>query len=134
MLLANPYFATAAYFAVTGLAMILFLTIFELVTKYRVWKEIKKGNIAVAMATGGKVFGIANIFRFSIEHHDSIGQALIWGSFGFLLLLVSYFVFEFMTPSFHVDAEIERDNRAVGFLSMVLSIGFSYIVGASLKL
>jgi putative membrane protein len=37
-LLHNPYFATAAYFTVTGLMMILFLAIFELVTRYRVWQ------------------------------------------------------------------------------------------------
>ncbi|UFJ39175.1 DUF350 domain-containing protein [Brevibacillus humidisoli] len=133
-LLSNPYFATAAYYAVTGLGMILFLIVFELVTRYRVWEEMKKGNIAVAMATGGKVFGVANIFRFSIEQHDSIGQALIWGSFGYLLLLISYFIFEFMTPSFQVDVEIERGNRAVGFLAMVISVGFSYVIGASLTL
>ncbi len=133
-LLTNPYVATAAYFTVTGLAIILFLSVFELVTKYRVWYEIKRGNLAVAMATGGKIFGIANVFRFSIEHHDTIGQALIWGSFGFVLLLASYFVFEFMTPSIHVDGEIERGNRAVGFMAMVISVGFSYVIGASLGL
>lgn len=133
-LLSNPYFATTAYFAVTGLAMLFFLTIFELVTKYRVWEEVKKGNLAVAMATGGKIFGIANIFRFSIEQHDKIGQALIWGALGFVLLLASYFIFEFLTPSINVDEEIARDNRAVGLISMMISIGFSYVVGASLML
>lgn len=134
VLLSNPYIATTAYFAVTGLAMILFLTIFELVTKYRVWAEVKKGNVAVAMATGGKIFGIANIFRFSIEHHDRMGQALIWGGFGFLLLLASYFIFEFLTPTIQVDEEIAKDNRAVGLTSMIISIGFSYVIGASLTL
>jgi putative membrane protein len=133
-LLSNPYIATTAYYAVTGLAMILFLTIFELVTRYNVMEEIKNGNLAVAMATGGKIFGVANVFRFSIEHHDSIGRALIWGSFGFVLLLISYYIFEFMTPSFQVDEEIARDNRAVGLIAMVISVGFSYVIGASLSL
>ncbi|MCG6197878.1 DUF350 domain-containing protein, partial [Anoxybacillus sp. LAT_38] len=77
------------------------------------------------MATGGKIFGIANIFRYSIQHHDSIGQALIWGTLGFFLLLTSYFIFEFMTPSYKIDEEIAKDNRAIGFTAMVLSIGFS---------
>lgn len=133
-LLSNPYVAVTAYYTVTGLAMILFLTIFELVTRYRVWAELKKGNLAVAMATGGKIFGVANIFRFSIEQHDSMGQALVRGSFGYVLLLLSYFIFEFMTPSYKVDEEIARDNRAVGFIAMVISVGFSYVIGASLSL
>lgn len=131
-LLHNQYFATAAYFAVSGLAMIVFLSIFELVTRYRVWHELKQGNLSVAMATGGKIFGIANIFRYSIQAHASMGQALIWATFGFLLLLVSYFVFEFMTPSYKIDEEIAKDNRAIGFMAMALSVGFSFIIGASL--
>jgi putative membrane protein len=132
-LLHNQYFAAAAYFTVTGLMMILFLSIFELVTRYRVWQELKRGNLAVAMATGGKIFGIANIFRYSIQEHASIGQALIGGTFGFLLLLMGYFIFEFMTPSYKIDEEIANDNRAIGLMAMVISIGFSFIIGVSLS-
>lgn len=129
-LLANPYIETLAFFSVTVLALIVFLAVFELVTKYKGWKEIRKGNTAVAMATGGKIFGICNIFRFAIEANDTVYQSLIWSSFGFVLLLAAYFIFEFLTPSFKVDEEIEKGNNAVGFLSMVISIALSYVIGA----
>jgi len=132
-LLNNPYFATAANFAVTGLAIILFLAIFELVTRYKVWEELKRGNVAVAMATGGKIFGIANVFRYSLQQHDSLGHALLWGAFGFVLLLVGYFVFEFMTPGYRIDEEIGKGNKAIGLIAMMISIGVSYIIGASLS-
>ncbi|WP_227936654.1 DUF350 domain-containing protein [Alkalihalobacillus deserti] len=123
---------TAAYYSVSLLAIILFLAIFELVTSYKNWQEIKKGNIAVALATGGKIFGVANIFRHSIEYSDSLLMMLGWGVLGFFLLLFSYFMFEFLTPTFKVDEEIERDNRAVGFIAMIISIGLSYVIGASI--
>ncbi len=123
---------TAAYYSVSVLALILFLAIFELVTKYKNWVEIKKGNVAVALATGGKIFGVANIFRHSIEQSDSLLMMLSWGVLGFSLLLVSYFIFEFITPSFKVDEEIERDNRAVGLVSLIISVGLSYVIGASI--
>jgi putative membrane protein len=55
-----------------------------------------------------------------------------WGGLGFLLLLFSYFMFEFLTPSFKVDEEIQRDNRAVGFIAMIISVGLSYVIGASI--
>lgn len=130
-LLANPYMETIAFFSVAVLALIIFLAIFEFVTKYNDWAEIKKGNVAVAMATGGKIFGICNIFRFAILNNDSILHSLLWASFGFILLLAAYFIFEFLTPVFKIDQEIEKDNRAVGLLSMILSISLSYVVGAS---
>ncbi|ERI09588.1 DUF350 domain-containing protein [Aneurinibacillus aneurinilyticus] len=130
--LKNPYVLTAAHFAAASLAVIIFLAIFEMVTQYKDWEEIKRGNVSVAMATGGKIFGICNIIRYSIQHNDGIGHTLLWSSYGFLLLLIAYFVFEFLTPMFKVDEEIAADNRAVGLLSMIISIAMSYVIGASI--
>lgn len=131
VMLSNPYLETLAFFSVTVLALVVFLAVFEFVTRYDDWKEIRNGNVAVAMATGGKIFGICNIFRFAILNNDSILDSLIWASFGFVLLLVAYFIFEFLTPTIKIDAEIQKDNRAVGLLSMIISIAISYVVGAS---
>lgn len=128
----NEFILIAAYYSLVILCLILFLAVFELVTKYKNWEEIKKGNVAVAMATGGKMFGIANIFRHAIEEHTSVLAMIGWGVYGFALLLAGYFIFEFLTPKFNVDEEIEKDNRAVGFISMVISIGLSFIVGAGI--
>jgi putative membrane protein len=86
----------------------------------------------VAMATGGKIFGIANVFRFSISQQDSVTTMIAWGVFGFFLLIIGYFIFEFLTPKFNIDDEIKNDNRAVGLISMMISIGLSYVIGASI--
>ncbi|WP_110114850.1 DUF350 domain-containing protein [Bacillus sp. CGMCC 1.16541] len=128
----NPYIESAGYYSVVVLSMIVFLAIFELVTKYKNWEEIQKGNMAVAMATGGKIFGLANIFRYSIEQHDTLLTMLGWGVFGFVILLISYFMFEFLTPKFRIDDEIERDNRAVGLISLIISVGMSFVIGANI--
>lgn len=127
-----PLVETAASYSVVVLCIVVFLSLFELVTKYNNWKEIKNGNISVAMSTGGKIFGIANIFRFSIAHNESLLQSIGWGMYGFFLLLIGYFIFEFLTPSFKIDDEIQSDNRAVGFISMVISIGLSYVIGSNI--
>lgn len=124
---------TAARYSVAVLCAVLFLAIFEVVTKYNNWEQIKKGNFSVAMATGGKIFGISNIFRYSILHNDSLLEMMGWGLFGYLLLLFGYFIFEFLTPSFRIDDEIEQDNRAVGFISMVISVGLSFVIGANIN-
>ncbi|RCW66353.1 DUF350 domain-containing protein [Saliterribacillus persicus] len=128
----NVFIDTAARYSVAILCLILFLAILELVTSYKNWDEIRQGNMSVAMATGGKIFGIANIFRYSIEHNDTLVESILWGSYGFILLLIGYFIFEFLTPSYKIDKEIENDNRAVGFISMIISIGLSFVIGASI--
>lgn len=55
-----------------------------------------------------------------------------WGVYGFVMLLLSYFIFEFLTPRFKIDKEIENDNRAVGFISFVISVGLSFVVAAGI--
>lgn len=128
----NELVEIAAYYSVAVLCLVLFLTIFELVTSYKNWEEIQRGNLAVAMATGGKIFGIANVFQHSIAQDNSLLQMVGWGVYGFVMLLVSYFIFEFLTPRFKVDKEIENDNRAVGFISLIISVGLSYVVAAGI--
>jgi len=129
----NEYVKTAGDYSVVILSLVVFLAIFELVTKYNNWDEIKNGNVAVAMATGGKMFGIMNVFRHSIMHNDSLLTMIIWGVYGFGLLLIGYFIFEFLTPKFKIDEEIKNDNRAVGFISMIISVGLSFVVGAGIS-
>lgn len=124
---------TAANFSVAVLCIVVFLAVFELVTKYKNWEEIQKGNMAVAMATGGKIFGIANIFRYALAHHESLLSMVGWGLYGFLLLLAAYFIYEFLTPKFNIDDEIANDNRAVGFISMVISVGLSFVIGEGIQ-
>lgn len=129
----HPLVETAGYFSVAVLCLILSMVLFELVTKYQNWEQIKKGNVAVAMATGGKIFGVSNIFRYSIERHNSLPEMIGWGLFGFVLLVIAYILFEFMTPKFNVDKEIEADNRSVGFISLTISVGLSFVIGASIS-
>lgn len=130
-LLAYPLASALAYFSVGILALIVFLAAFERVTKYNGWEEIRKGNVSAAMATGGKIFGICNIFRYSIGAGDSIYESMLWAAVGFVLLLVAYFLFEYLTPVFRVDEEIGKDNRAVGLLAMIISVSLSFIIGAA---
>ncbi|KLV26495.1 DUF350 domain-containing protein [Niallia circulans] len=129
----NEYVKTAGDYSVVILSLVVFLAIFELVTKYNNWDEIKNGNLAVAMATGGKIFGIANVFSHSIMQNDSLLKMIIWGVYGFVLLLIGYFIFEFLTPKFNIDDEIKNDNRAVGFISMIISVGLSFVIGAGIS-
>lgn len=129
----NSFVESAGYFSVVVLCLIVSMVLFELVTKYKNWEQIKEGNVAVALATGGKIFGVCNIFRYSIERHNTLPEMIGWGLFGFTLLIFAYFLFEFLTPKFNVDKEIEAGNRSVGFISLTISVGLSFVIGASIS-
>ena len=128
-----PLVETAGYVSDVVLCLNVAMVIFQVISKYKNWEEIKRGNLSVAMATGGKIFGVTNIFRYSIEQHNSLVEMIGWGVFGFGLLIFAYILFEFLTPKFKVDEEIEKDNRSVGFISLSISVGLSFVIGASIS-
>ncbi|TCI53783.1 DUF350 domain-containing protein [Exiguobacterium sp. SH1S21] len=128
----NVMLESLGLYSIAGLMIVVGLAIFEVTTPYSNWREVQKGNVAVALATGGKVVGLANIFRVVESHHDRMIDVLVGGSFGFFLLLVTYWLFEFLTPSLKVNEEIGKGNIAVGLLAFMLSIGVSLVVGAAL--
>lgn len=130
--LEHPYIETLGFFSVAVLSLVVFLAIFEWVTSYKGWEEIKKGNVSVSMAISGKIFGICNIFRYAMATGGTVYDALLWAMYGFVLLLLAYLVFEFMTPYFRIDDEIGRDNQAVGLISMFISISMSFLIGAGI--
>jgi len=128
----HEYVYTAGVYSIVVISLIIALAIFEWVTKYGTWQQIQAGNLSVALATGGKIFGVANVFRHSIIANDSVLSMLGWGAYGFVLLLFVYFIFEFLTPRFKVDEELVKNNKAVGLISFILSVALSYIIGASI--
>ncbi len=111
--------------------MVVFLACFELLTSYRCWFEIGKGNLAAALATGGKIAGICIIIR-SVADKTNIYDFILWSFIGTLLLFIAYVLFEFVTPVFRIDREIEARNLAVGIISMCISISLSLVIAASI--
>jgi putative membrane protein len=107
--------------------------LFNFVTKYQIWDEIRQGNVAVALSTGGIIVSVTNIMHFAISSNDSLVTILLWGGFGTILLLAVYVTFELFTPVLPVSEEIGKGNKAVGLLSFFYSLAFSFVIGASIS-
>lgn len=107
--------------------------VFTRATKYNDWEEIAQGNVAAALALGGKIFGVANIIRFSVLSNSSASQTVFWGVLGAALMVIIYLLFEWLTPKLNVNQEIASGNRAVGVISLVFSVAASFVIGASIS-
>lgn len=128
-LLEQPFGLMIGYLSIAVMELIVFLSCFELVTKYRCWQEIKQGNVAASIATGGKIFGISNVIRYAAVH-TPIYEFMIWSFVGAVLLFAAYILFEFLTPVFRIDEEIAKGNVAVGIIAMFVSVSVSFLIGA----
>jgi len=107
--------------------------LFTRLTKYNDWAEIARGNAAAALALGGKVLGVANIMRMAVHTNSGVTDTVVWGLIGMVLLLLTYLVFEWVTPRLNVNRAIAEGNVAVGILSMVFSLALSMLIGASIS-
>mgnify|MGYP001493686926 FL=1 len=129
----EPFILTLLYFAVAIVTVIIGLVIFEWMTRqYKDWEEIKAGNQAVALSITGKIIGICIILAFAIYHSIELVETLIWGAFGVLLQLIAYLLFELFTRKFSVEEQLKNNNIAVGIISMGVSIGLAFVIGASI--
>lgn len=129
----NPYLATAVSFLIAVAALGVGILIFGMITRYQDWEEIKRGNIAVALAIGGLIIGLANIIRFAITSNTTPVEVIIWSGVGIVGLLLGWWLFDLFTPKFKTDDELCADNRAVGVVVFCIFIAISYIVGASIS-
>lgn len=124
---------TVMYFILAIIVVIIGLAIFESITKkYKDWDEILQGNHAVALSITGKIIGICIILSFSIYHSSHLLDTLIWGIIGVILQMAAYILFELFTRKFSVEEELHKGNIAVGIISIGVSIGLAFVIGASI--
>ncbi|MFD2212163.1 DUF350 domain-containing protein [Metabacillus endolithicus] len=129
----GPFILTAVYFIIAIAIVLIGLLIFELMTKkYKDWDEILNGNHAVSLSIGGKIVGICIVLAFSIYHSASVVDTIIWGAYGILLQLIAYLLFELFTRNFSVEEQLKKGNISVGIVSMCVSIGLAFVIGASI--
>ena len=121
------------YFLVSAVIILMATFIFTKLVRYKVWEQIQKGNVAVAMSTGGLILGLANIIQLAIRTSETIYETTKWGMIGIIALFVVYFGFELLTRKLDVMKEIEKDNRAVGFITMMYIVAFSFVIAACIS-
>ncbi|MFC7061535.1 DUF350 domain-containing protein [Halobacillus seohaensis] len=128
----EPILATVGYFAIGVLVVLIGLFIFEKITDYKDWDEVKAGNKAVAMSIAGKIIGICIVLSFAIYHSFTIWDTLLWGAIGVVLQMIAYLLFELFTRKFSVETQLKNNNTAVGIITMGVSIGLAFVIGASI--
>ncbi|SFJ12020.1 putative membrane protein [Halobacillus dabanensis] len=129
----EPFLATLGYFVLAVIIVVIGLAIFEWLTRqYKDWDEVKRGNQAIAMSIAGKIIGICIVLSFAIYHSFTVWDTLIWGAYGVVLQMIAYLLFELFTRKFSVETQLKENNTAVGIITMGVSIGLAFVIGASI--
>ncbi len=131
MVLINPYVDTIIWWAIFFVVMVVAIKIFDLVTPYKLSQEIKEKNGALGAVLGGLLIGIGIIIYNAMAHSESLVNALIYSGLGFVLMLVSYFLYDLITPE-KISQEIDDHNLLVGYKIAGLFIAVALVVSGAL--
>lgn len=106
------------------------MVIFNLMTPYNDMDELKKGNIAVGLALGGKFMATAIVLGIAAYTNTSIWFMMFWFAIGYVCLIAAYWVFEWVTPRFAISEQLQKGNVAVGILLCTVYIGTAFAISS----
>lgn len=109
---------------------VLGMFIFSLMTPFKDMEELKQGNVAVALALGGKFLATAIILGVAAYTNTSIWFMMLWFTVGYLCLVAAYWIFELLTPGFTVSEHLQKGNVAVGTFLCLVFIGTAFAVSS----
>ncbi|MNI37992.1 hypothetical protein D3C73_921130 [compost metagenome] len=104
--------------------------VFSLMTPYKDMDEINRGNMAVALVMGGKFIATAIILGISALTNSSIWHMALWFLVGYACLIITYWVFDWLTPGVRLSKQLQEGNTAVGTLLACVYIGIALAVGS----
>ncbi len=130
--------AALAYFVIAFAIGYLIIMVYDIVTPtFELWKEVEKGNLAVALSIGGQIIGAGIVLWSAIIHNGMRDYAMlwtiIWALIGGALQVFGFLVFELMTRRLAVERALAADNRAVGFVALAIAISLGIIVAACIS-
>ncbi|MBP2001487.1 putative membrane protein [Paenibacillus shirakamiensis] len=112
------------------LLQLLGMVIFSWMTRFNDMEELRKGNIAVGLALGGKFLATAIILGVAAYTNTSIWFMMMWFAVGYVCLVAVYWIFELVTPSFSIDDHLKQGNVAIGILLAMVFIGTAFAVSS----
>lgn len=104
--------------------------IFSLMTPYKDMEEINNGNVAVGITMGGKFIATAIVLGIAAYTNSSIWHMSLWFAIGYVCLIATYWVFDWLTPSFRLSDQLKQGNTAVGIFLACVYVGIALTVGS----
>jgi putative membrane protein len=104
--------------------------IFSLMTPYKDMEQINKGNLAVGLTMGGKFLATAIILAIAAYTNSSIWHMSLWFFIGYVCLLATYWIFDWLTPGVSLSKQLEEGNVAVGTMLACVYVGIALAIGS----
>ncbi len=124
--------ATIVFFILGQIAFILFGFFYQKMTKYDLYDEIEKDNIAAGLAYGLSLVAIGILLSEPLKTYDSLVYLGIWLVMGMILIYICRLIVDkLIFPEQKIDDEISKDRNwgvalIEGGLNIVIVLILSY--------
>lgn len=106
------------------------MLIFSWMTPFNDLDELKKGNMAVGLALGGKFVSTAIVLGVAAYTNTSIWYMMLWFAVGYVCLIATYWLFELVTPGLKISEHLQKGNTAIGILLCFVFLGMGFAVSS----
>jgi len=112
--------AFAAYFGTAVVLLVLFAKMYEIVTPYKEFDLMAKGNTAAACSFSGALLGFAIPLASVIAHSLGLLDMIIWGVIALAVQVLTFFAVRLIFP--HIVADIPAGQTAQGIFLGAVSL------------
>ena len=111
------------YFATAVSLLLLFVTVYILITPYHEITLIREGNPAATASLGGAILGFVLPLASAIAHSVSLLDMAVWGLIALMIQLVAYGVGRLLLPDLARDIPAGQIATGVFIGALSLAIG-----------
>lgn len=113
-----------AHFAASLLLLLVFTIVYSLVTPYKEFELIGKGNTAAACSFTGALLGFAIPLASAVVHSVGLIDMVIWGFIALAVQVVTFFVVKLVFPALVADIPAGQVSKGLflGAVSLVVGI------------
>lgn len=104
--------------------------LFALMTPFNDLEELRKGNAAVGVTLGGKFLATAIVLGVAAYTNASILHMGMWFFVGYVCLIATYWVFDWVTPGIKLSDQLQQGNTAVAALLAFVYVGIAFAVSS----
>lgn len=120
----------AMYFGVAILFLIIFKTVYAMVTPHAEWKLIKdEKNTAAAIGFGGAIIGFATALAGAVSNSEGLIDFAIWGVIALVAQIIAFSIVRFVFMP-KISTRIEDNEISAGLVLGATNIAVGLINAA----
>ncbi len=119
-----------SYFAIGGILLLLFITMYNWLTPINEWELVKQNDLAAAIAFSGSLMGFVVPLVSAIANAQSNIECILWGVVALIVQLVAFFVVRMFLP--RLAERIKEGEVSAGIVLAAISLSVGMINAASM--